>query len=194
MSKKNQKRRSRIQKRQREERLKKFGIGVIFFSGILLVGVAGWSWWNGQQSIEIDYSPDDIAYDLPLHAVHEMGEGPPIPFLSAGDPQPQIEVNERFHDFGSIGATEVVTRQFVITNTGDAPLTISRAYTTCGCTTADFTSAIIPPGKVSIMTLLLDAGFHDVRGQTVRRGVIIENNDPKRSSTEIWIQASVRMQ
>lgn len=194
MSKKNQKRRSRIQKRQREERLKKFGIGAMFFSGILLVGAAAYSWWSGQQSIEIDYRPEDIAYDLPLHAVHEMGEGPPIPFLSAGDPQPQIEINERFHDFGSIGATEVVTRQFVIANTGDAPLTISRAYTTCGCTTADFTSAIIPPGKVSIMTLVLDAGFHDVRGQTVRRGVIIENNDPRRSSTEIWIQASVRMQ
>jgi hypothetical protein len=42
------------------------------------------------------------------------------------------------------------------------------------------------------MTIVLDAGFHDVTGQTVRRGVIIENNDPKRSSTEIWIQASVR--
>ncbi|MHA2428086.1 MAG: DUF1573 domain-containing protein [Candidatus Hermodarchaeia archaeon] len=193
-SKKKETRRKRIEKKRQEERMKKLGIGGILFSGILLVAFAGWSLWKGQQPVDIDYAPEDISYELPLHAIHEMGEGPPIPFLDKDNPQPQIEVNERYYDFGSIGPTDVVTREFVITNTGDAPLTISRAYTTCGCTTADFTSAIIPPGKVSIMTLILDAGFHDVSGQTVRRGVIIENNDPKRSSTEIWIQASVRSQ
>ena len=71
-------------------------------------------------------------------------------------------------------------------------LTISRAYTTCGCTKAEFTSSIIPAGKVAIVTLVFDAGFHDVRGQTVRRGLIIENNDPDWPTVEIWAQASVR--
>jgi hypothetical protein len=193
-SKKKESRRKRVEKKRQEERLKKLGIGGIFFSGILLVAFAGWSLWKGQQPVDIDYAPEDIAYDLPMHAVHEMGDGPPIPFLASSEPQPQIEISERYYDFGSIGPTEVVTREFIIANTGDAPLTVSRAYTTCGCTTADFTSAIIPPGKVSIMTLYLDTGFHDVRGQTVRRGVIIENNDPKQSAAEIWIQASVRSQ
>ncbi|NIM92781.1 MAG: DUF1573 domain-containing protein [Anaerolineales bacterium] len=192
MSKKSETKRTRLERRRREERIKKFGVGAIFFSGLLLVSIAGWSLLNGQKAVEIDYEEEDIVYDVPLHAVHEMGEGPAIPFLPNDDPQPQIVVNERFYDFGSIGATDVVTHDFVIANTGDAPLTISRAYTTCGCTTADFTSAVIPPGKVSIMTIRLDAGFHDVSGQTVRRGVIIENNDPKRSSSEVWIQATVR--
>jgi hypothetical protein len=86
----------------------------------------------------------------------------------------------------------VVTYDFAITNLGEAPLTISRVYTTCGCTTADFTATVIPPGKVSIVTMRLDAGFHDVRGQTVRRGIIIENNDPKSPQVEIWTQATVR--
>jgi hypothetical protein len=192
MASKKETRRKRVEKRRQKERNKKFGIGGLFIVGFLLVALAGWTWWKGQQSVEINYDSEDIVYDLPLHVVHEMGEGPPIPFLPKSDPQPKIEINERYYDFGSIGGTEVVTHEFVIANTGDAPLTISRAYTTCGCTTADFTSAIIPPGKVSIMTIVLDAGFHDVTGQTVRRGVIIENNDPKRSSTEIWIQASIR--
>ncbi len=192
MASKKEIRSKRIAKRRKEVRKKKFGIGGLFIVGFLLVALAGWTWWSGQQGVEIDYDPEEIAYDLPLHAVHEMGDGPPIPFLPKDDPQPQIVVSERFYDFGNIGATDIVTREFVIANTGEAPLTISRAYTTCGCTTADFTSAIIPRAKVSIMTIVLDAGFHDVTGQTVRRGVIIENNDPKRSSTEIWIQASVR--
>jgi len=44
---------------------------------------------------------------------------------------------------------------------------------------------------VAIVTLVFDAGFHDVRGQTVRRGLIIENNDPDWPTVEIWAQASV---
>jgi hypothetical protein len=39
-----------------------------------------------------------------------------------------------------------------------------------------------------------DAGFHDARGQTVRRGIIIENNDPTNPQIELWAQASVRDQ
>ena len=42
---------------------------------------------------------------------------------------------------------------------------------------------VIPPGKISLMTLTLDAGFHDVAGKTVRRGITIENNDPNSTLT-----------
>jgi hypothetical protein len=75
---------------------------------------------------------------------------------------------------------------------GDAPLTISRAYTTCGCTTAEISASVIPPGKVATVKMVFDAGYHDTRGQTVRRGLIIENNDPAQSEAEIWLVATVR--
>ena len=75
---------------------------------------------------------------------------------------------------------------------GEGPLLIRRAYTTCGCTVADFTSSEIPPGKVALMKLYFDTGFHDMRGATVRRGVIIETNDPNQPEQEIWIQATVK--
>ncbi|MFQ5614857.1 MAG: DUF1573 domain-containing protein [Anaerolineales bacterium] len=129
-----------------------------------------------------------------MHAIHEMDGSKlsEIPFLPKDGPQPKIAVSQDFYSFGSIGPQEVVTYEFALFNQGNAPLTISRAYTTCGCTTADFTATIIPPGKVSLMTLTLDAGYHDVRGQTVRRGVIIENNDPQNPTLEIWTQAAVR--
>jgi len=144
-----------------------------------------------QQSTSFDYGPEDIAYDRPVEAVHEMESGPPIPFLPEDGPQPQIELNEAFHDFGSVGATEIVTREFAVANMGEAPLTISRAYTTCGCTTAEFTSTFIPPGMVSVVTVRFDAGLHDAEGQTVRRGVIMENNDPDIPQAEFWLEASV---
>jgi len=193
MAKRGEKRKTRAERIRREarrKRLKALGVGLI---GVVLVGSASWLLWNRSQGgqAEIDYDQSDISYDQPIQAIHEMESGPPIPFLSKNDPQPEIKLNERFYNFGVIGPSDIVTREFVIANTGDAPLTISRAYTTCGCTIADITSTFILPGMVSIVNLQLDAGFHDVRGQTVRRGLIIENNDPKRSSMEIWIQATV---
>ncbi len=181
--------------RQREaQRRRRITLGTTILVGSILIALAGWSFWTNRQAsaATFNYGSADIAHDRPLHAVHEMGAGPPIPFLPKGEPQPRIAIDVRYFNFGSIGPYEIVSHEFVIANLGDAPLTISRAYTTCGCTTADFTSALIPPGKVAIVTLTVDAGFHDVRGQIVRRGLIIENNDPRNPSTEIWVQASVR--
>jgi hypothetical protein len=194
MAKRGESRKTRAERRRRQAQKKKLGAGVILFGGILLVGFASWSMLNNGSNAQADinYTEDDISYERPFQAVHEMESGPPIPFLAKSDPQPQIVISETFHNFGIIDPTAIVEREFVIANYGEAPLTISRAYTTCGCTTADFTSATIPPGGVSLVTLVLDAGFHDVSGQTVRRGLIIENNDPKNSSAEIWVQATVR--
>ena len=167
----------------------------IIGAGILLLAVGGyWLWANNQTTLAgTDYSPADVVYDQPLHAIHEM-DGPKlgeIPFLPKDGPQPKIAVSEDFYNFGVIGPKDVVTYEFAIFNQGEVPLTISRAYTTCGCTTADFTATVIPPGKVSVVTLTLDAGFHDVAGQTVRRGIMIENNDPNNPQMEIWTQAAV---
>ena len=181
------------ERRRRRAQRKRITAGAVILGGILLTGAAGWFVWSGRASAQasIEYGPEDIAYDQPLHAEHEMGSGPPISFLPKDGPQPRIAVDERFYDFGSLGPADVVRREFVVANEGAAPLTISRAYTTCGCTIAEFTSSVIPPGKVAIVTLIFDAGFHDVRGQTVRRGLIIENNDPDRPTVEIWTQASI---
>ncbi len=171
-----------------------FWIGLAALA-ILLIG-ARFYLVAGQSPTEatLEFGPEDVVYDQPLHAVHEMEPPNPasIPFLPEEQPQPRIAVSETFHNFGSLGPTDVVQYDFAIMNTGSAPLTISRAYTTCGCTTADFTSAVIPPGKVSIVTLTFDAGFHDVRGETVRRGVIIENNDRRNPEIQLWTQAHVR--
>ena len=170
---------------------------ILVMLGVLLLGGAYFLVSSRNQPVVVttasSYTAEDIVYGEPLQAIHEMtgSSAGLISFLPKDGPQPRIAVSEDFYGFGSIGATEVVTHDFVIQNLGEAPLTIHRAYTTCGCTTADFTATVIPPGKVVVMTLILDAGYHDVRGQTVRRGVIIESNDPDNSEIELWTQASV---
>lgn len=167
---------------------------VLLIAGVLLIAASLAAFMAGSPvtSAARDYEPGDVATGKPLYAVHEMGEGPPIPFLAKNQPQPDVVVPEKFYDFGRIGPRDVVEKTFIIRNTGGAPLTISRAYTTCGCTTAEISASVIPPGKVATIKLIFDAGFHDTAGQTVRRGLIIENNDPNYSQAEIWIQASVR--
>jgi hypothetical protein len=183
-------------RKKRQKRRNTLGLAVAGI-GIILIGLA---WYfiadPGSAQASFEYASDDIVYDQPIQAVHEMGGSGlgAVPFLPNDGPQPKIVILEDFYSFGSVGPTDVVSHDFVIANQGEAPLTISRAYTTCGCTTADFTATVIPPGKVSIVTMFYDAGFHDARGQTVRRGIIIENNDPKNPQVELWAQAAVGSQ
>lgn len=186
-----------IRERSRKPRKQRKILPAILLAalGVVLIGAA-WYLLSGRGSAQagIEYSSEDVVYEQPLTAIHEMEPSnlASIPFLPEDGEQPKISISEDFYDFGSIGPTDVVTHEFEIANLGEAPLTISRAYTTCGCTTADFTATVIPPGKVSVVTMRLDAGFHDVRGQTVRRGIIIENNDPKTPQVEVWAEAAVR--
>ena len=105
---------------------------------------------------------------------------------------PSASLPETFFDFGSIPASGAVQHDFLLRNQGDAPLLIRQAYTTCGCTIADFSASVIPPGKASRVTVSFDPGFHPMGGLTVRRGLIIESNDPLHPQVEIWIQASVK--
>ena len=163
-------------------------IALVFIGGAVLLLVAGALLAN--RPVEL-VSEGDIVRGRMLRATHQMGEGAPIPFLPKDGPQPNVIVDETFHDFGRIGPEDVVTRTFVVRNDGDAPLTISRAYTTCGCTTAEVSADEIPPGKAVTVELVFDAGFHDSAGQTVRRGVILENNDPDQPQTELRVQAEL---
>lgn len=196
MSKTKYKSKSSNRRRRKQRNKKDLSYGLIF-GGVLIIVIgliATLGVGNKSAEAQISYQPEDIISDSPFVAIHEMT--PPtissINFLPKDGPQPEIAVSESFYNFGSIGPSEIAEHEFVIANQGDAPLTIHRAYTTCGCTTAEFSSTVIPPGKVVVMNIVLDAGFHDVRGQTVRRGVIIENNDPNNSQIEIWTQAKVR--
>jgi hypothetical protein len=165
--------------------------GVIF----LALGIYGIFVWN-LNNPQIQFTPKDIVFGERILAVHSIGtENPAIDnslFILDSAKKPEIRLSENFYDFGEVNAHQVLTRTFVIANIGNFPLVILQAYTTCGCTTANFTAANIPPGKVALMTLKFDTGFHDMRGTTVRRGVMIETNDPDHPSQEIWIQASVR--
>jgi len=164
------------------------GLLVAFIAGGIATPVAG----AGPVSTMGVYAPKDLVYGDPISAIHEMGPSPGVRFPPKDQPQPRIVVPAGIHDFGFLGPKDVVTKAFVIRNSGKAPLVISRAYTTCGCTTAEITARVIPPGKAVLATLKFDAGFHDARGKYVQRGLIIESNDSRLWKAEIWTRAAIR--
>ncbi|SDH07200.1 Protein of unknown function [Psychroflexus sediminis] len=59
---------------------------------------------------------------------------------------PVMEFDEAMHDFGTVEEGEVVEHTFVFTNTGDAPLIVSDANASCGCTVPTWTEGAIAPG------------------------------------------------
>lgn len=194
MARKKSVRSRRGKARQNRRRQQRTQLAMMVLGGLLLLSGAFLLLRGRSARANVEVHPEDVVYGESLHVVHEM-TGPTldqIPFLPKDSPQPVAATPEDFYDFGIVGPTDVVRHTFYLVNTGEAPLTIHRAYTTCGCTTADISATVIPPGKAAEIVVTFDAGYHDVRGQTVRRGVIIENNDPQRPQMEFWIQATVR--
>ncbi|MBA3074206.1 MAG: DUF1573 domain-containing protein [Anaerolineae bacterium] len=166
-------------------------------TGVLIIGFMLCMFSTiGTSNSKINYSPSDVVYGEKIVAVHLLGnislEKPTAQAFSDPVEEPKIQLSENFYDFGSVSSTQVLTRTFIISNTGKSPLIIQESYTTCGCTTAEFTAKEIPPGKVALMILRFDPAFHKMSGSTVRRGVIIYTNDPEHRTQEIWIQATVK--
>lgn len=90
---------------------------------------------------------------LSLIGMTAMAQG-----LSAGDDaKAVIEFAEEEHDFGTIKEGDgPVTIDFTFTNTGDAPLVLTRVISSCGCTTPSYSKDPIAPGKKGKVTVTYD--------------------------------------
>ncbi len=145
----------------------------------------------------LPFNSADVGHERPMHVVYAaFGAGESTPALAASPATGAAQANLAllsgdFFDFGLVHPNAVVQHDFLVVNRGGAPLVIQRAYTTCSCTTADISASVIPPGKASRVTLRFAAGVHAAAGQTVRRGLVLQTNDPDHPQAEIWVQASI---
>lgn len=89
---------------------------------------------------------------------------------------PGITANHPDFDFGSIPQGKKLTHTFTIKNTGDAPLTIERVSTSCGCTAAASSLRTLPPGATSEIRATFDSTNF---GGPVHKTVQVHSNDPK---------------
>lgn len=68
-----------------------------------------------------------------------------------------IAADETSHDFGQIKEDDgKVSTTFVVKNTGEAPLVITRVIASCGCTTPEWTKEPIAPGKTGDIKITYD--------------------------------------
>lgn len=102
-----------------------FGVGMVFLM----------SCGNNKQSGKSDNS-DSLATtaDSSIQAASQLGK---------------VEFEESAYDFGQVKEGEKVTHTFVLKNTGDAPVILSKVTASCGCTQPEFSKSPVLPGKTS---------------------------------------------
>lgn len=69
---------------------------------------------------------------------------------------PVMTFDKTEHDFGTIGQREPQQTLFKFTNTGNAPLVITAAKSTCGCTVPEVPKEPIAPGESGELLVKFD--------------------------------------
>jgi rhodanese-related sulfurtransferase len=69
---------------------------------------------------------------------------------------PIIEVDNADYDFGKHPSASAVTHDFIISNVGDAPLSILDIRTSCGCTTTALSKSELAPGESVELEVTVD--------------------------------------
>ncbi|MCD8071686.1 MAG: DUF1573 domain-containing protein [Alistipes sp.] len=74
----------------------------------------------------------------------------------ASEPAVSFAVTE--HDFGLVreGRNNEVSYDFVLRNTGNSPLVLTRIITSCKCVTTSHTKRPIPPGGEGVVSVTYD--------------------------------------
>lgn len=74
-----------------------------------------------------------------------------VAFSAAVSAQGVLKFNTEAHDFGTLNEGPIATYSFEVTNTGNAPVVISNAMASCGCTTPEWKKDPIMPGAKSVI-------------------------------------------
>jgi len=112
-------------------------------------------------------------------------QGTPV---ATGQGGPQISIDKDVHDYGTMEKGGDPYCEFVITNTGDAPLIISNAKGSCGCTVPKWDREPIMPGKTSTMQVRYDTK----RVGPINKSVTITSNATNEPTKVIRIKGLIK--
>ncbi len=109
------------------------------------------------------------------------------PEVQPDGPLPAFAFGESDHDFGTISEGDIVDHVFAFTNDGDAPLIISSATASCGCTVPLWPKEPIPVGGTGEIKVQFNSrNKPGIQNKTV---TITANTYPK--ITRLKIKANV---
>lgn len=91
--------------------------------------------------------------------------------------QPSLVVDEPKFNFGKVNGGTTLSHTFLIRNSGDSELKITKVNPSCGCTLAELSESTLQPGSEATLTvdLKLDTSWNG----RVRKVIALESNDPK---------------
>lgn len=197
------KRRSRAAARRRGRRIGT-GTWALIAGAAVILGLVGFNLWQSGTFADapapvrledVNSLPPLSEAGQPLSGGYDAARIPaatPLPQAAPeGAVSPRVELPAWEHDFGPISSRQNVVRVFAVQNVGTADLVISDIVTSCGCTTAELSSDVIPPGQRADLTVTFDPDFHETQGNVVRV-VWFTTNDPSQPMVEVRISAYVQ--
>jgi hypothetical protein len=96
---------------------------------------------------------------------------------------PTLDFDEKTHDFGTIDEGDVVEHTFTFTNNGNAPLVITNARGTCGCTVPTWTKEPVAPGETGEM--LVKFNSRGKRNQQNKSVTVTANTESGKETLQI---------
>lgn len=164
--------------------------------GLILLGLSGFGFALGWTMLGLPNQRINlprVVVDMPMQILHtpyrftqlDIKE---IPQQSGIAARASLPVD--FFDFNNLNRSEIAAHSFEIINDGNDDLLITSGYSTCPCVMAEVSSSRIPPKKSALVTVFLDPALA-APGADVRRGVILETNDPQSPKIELWVQAAI---
>ena len=98
-----------------------------------------------------------------------------------------ISFDKTTYDYGNVKMGADGHRMFIVKNTGDKPLIISRVQAACGCTTPEWSQDPIMPGK----TAQLKVGYNTQLVGDFTKLIEVYSNDPENSRSVINIKGTI---
>jgi len=98
-----------------------------------------------------------------------------------------ITFDKTTYDYGTVKPNAEGTRFFTVTNTGDKPLVINNVKPACGCTTPEFSTDPIMPGK----SAKIKVGYNTAINGPFNKMIEVFSNDPDNSRSVIYIKGDV---
>lgn len=108
----------------------------------------------------------------------------PLPAAAA----PHIDFLETEHHLGKMEQHSAKSHTFLFTNSGDAPLIVTKTETTCGCTVARATQGAIPPGGRGEVAVTFES--REAFGEVSKLVTVLSNAD--NAPTKLTVSAFIR--
>ncbi len=104
-----------------------------------------------------------------------------------GGSGPMISLDKEVHDYGTIAQGANGTCEFIVTNTGDAPLILTSCKGSCGCTVPKCETEPIKPGQTTAITVKYDTK----RVGPINKSVTISSNATNGAEKIVRIKGTV---